>query len=61
VMAEVSVPSLPCKKNAQWFRDRDFTRMHHEREPGVSRMYASVLHGGRLRPGDQVRLEPTEA
>ena len=60
VVAEVSVPALPCKKNAQWFQDRDFTRMHHEREPGVSRMYASVLRGGRLQAGDEVRLEPAE-
>lgn len=58
VVAEVSVPALPCAKNARWFLGGDIMRMHHQREPGVSRMYATVLHGGTVRVGDAVRLEP---
>lgn len=58
VLAEVSAPALPCVKNAQWFLDGNFSRMHHEREPGISRMYATVLRGGTLRTGDPVVLEP---
>ncbi len=58
VRAEVTVPALPCKKNAGWFLGGDFTRMHHEREPGVARMYAWVLSSGTLRVGDEVALEP---
>ncbi len=57
VLAQVSLFALPCTKNAQWFADRDFTHMHHERGP-VSRVYASVLTGGEVRIGDPVVLEP---
>jgi MOSC domain-containing protein YiiM len=57
VLAQVSLFALPCAKNAQWFTDRDFTHMHHERGP-VSRVYASVLHGGEISTGDPVLLEP---
>jgi MOSC domain-containing protein YiiM len=57
VLAEVSVFALPCATNAQWFLHRDFERMHHERGP-VSRVYASVLKGGRIGTGDPVVLEP---
>jgi MOSC domain-containing protein YiiM len=59
VLVECSLYSLPCAKNRQWFADRDSTRMHHETEPGISRMYASVLVPGTVRPGDPVVLEPT--
>lgn len=55
VLCEVSSWALPCKKNAQWFRDRDFMLMHHERGP-VSRAYATVLEPGRIRVGDAAVL-----
>src|SRR5690606_24577567 len=58
VVVEVAPYATPCAKNARWFLDGDFGRMGHDREPGVSRVYASVLHGGRLRVGDPVVLEP---
>lgn len=56
-LAEVSVFALPCKHNAQWFVDRRFDRMHHERGP-VSRVYATVLEAGEAAVGDEVVLEP---
>ena len=58
VLAECSLYTLPCAKNRRWFADRDSTRMHHETEPGISHMYASVLVPGTVRPGDPVVLEP---
>jgi len=58
VLAECSLYSLPCSKNHKWFADRDSMRMHHETELGISRMYASVLVAGTVRPGDPVVLEP---
>jgi hypothetical protein len=58
VVVEVAPYALPCSKNARWFLGGDFERMGHAREPGVSRGYASVLHGGTLRAGDPVVLEP---
>jgi MOSC domain-containing protein YiiM len=58
VLAEASLFALPCKKNARWFSDGDFTLMHHDRGP-VSRIYASVLEPGRIRLGDAAVLEPS--
>jgi MOSC domain-containing protein YiiM len=58
VLAEVSAYALPCSKNAAWFADRDFNRMSHDLHPGWSRVYASVLEDGVVRPGDQVVVEP---
>jgi hypothetical protein len=56
VLAEVSVYALPCTNNAQWFLDGQFEHMHHERGPGLSRVYASVVETGALSVGDDVEL-----
>jgi MOSC domain-containing protein YiiM len=56
VVAEVSLYALPCAKNAQWFADRNFERVHHQAELGISRLYASVLQGGSVRIGDPVSV-----
>jgi MOSC domain-containing protein YiiM len=56
VVVELSLYALPCAKNAQWFADRNFERIHHRTERGVSRIYGSVLHGGPIRVGDPVSL-----
>jgi MOSC domain-containing protein YiiM len=57
-LVETSLWATPCSKNAQWFAGRDFDRMHHERERGVSRIYAWVLEPGAVRTGDAVVVEP---
>lgn len=56
VECEVSSYSLPCSKNARWFVDGEFRRMHHTAGP-VSRVYATVLQPGRIVSGDAVTLE----
>ena len=58
--AELSLFALPCAKNAQWFVDRDFNRMLHTREPGVSRIYAWVVADGTVRVGDPVVVNPSD-
>jgi MOSC domain-containing protein YiiM len=58
VLAEVSAWATPCQKNAQWFADRDFNRMSHDRHPGWSRAYAWVREPGTIRQGDPVVVEP---
>jgi MOSC domain/DinB superfamily len=58
VLAEVSAYSTPCKKNSAWFLDGDSNRMNHDRENGVSRVYASVLRDGIVHVGDTVVVEP---
>ena len=58
VVLETSLPALPCKHNAQWFSDGDFMRMHHERHPGETRWYATVIEAGSVATGDTVTVEP---
>ena len=62
VTCEVWAYAVPCKKNAQWMSDGDFTRLHHDRraETGrsLSRVYATVTERGTIRSGDPVILEP---
>ena len=58
VLAEISAWATPCKKNAQWFADRDFNRMSQELHPGWSRAYAWVREPGTVRQGDPVVVEP---
>jgi MOSC domain-containing protein YiiM len=55
---ELSVPAVPCAKNAQWFSDRDFGRLHHDHHPGETRWYASVMSDGHVQVGDRVEVEP---
>jgi MOSC domain-containing protein YiiM len=57
VLCAVWSYTLPCAKNARWFRDRAFDLMHHDRGP-VSRVYATVLEPGTIAAGDPAVLEP---
>ena len=57
-LLEITMPALPCSKNAQWFADGDFNRMHHERQAGVSRLYALVVRPGPVMLGEEVVVEP---
>lgn len=56
VVAEITAYTAPCVKNAAWFLDRDVNRMSQEHHPGWSRVYASVVQGGTVRPGDAVTV-----
>jgi MOSC domain-containing protein YiiM len=55
---ELSVPAVPCARNARWFSDGDFDRLHYDRHPGEARWYASVMVDGEIRTGDAVVVEP---
>ena len=57
-VVELTAYATPCTKNAQWFADRDFHRILHDRHPGWSRIYAAVLVDGAVRVGDPVVVEP---
>jgi MOSC domain-containing protein YiiM len=57
-LIETSLWALPCKQTAAWFTGGEFARMHHERERGVSRIYAWVLGEGEVAAGDPVVVEP---
>ena len=56
VLIEVTAYTEPCWKNAQWFLEGDFNVIDQQARPGFSRVYARVLEGGALRPGDTVEL-----
>jgi len=58
VECEVWAYAVPCRQNARWFADGDFERIHHDRTPGTSRVYATVTRRGNLRVGSKVVLEP---
>jgi MOSC domain-containing protein YiiM len=57
---EVTRYTTPCKTNQRWFADGDFMRMSQTLHPGWSRVYARVLSGGTVRPGDPVELVTQE-
>ena len=54
-----STPAPPCTHNNRWFSDGSSQRISHERHPGWSRWYASVLRPGHVATGDPVRIWST--
>jgi MOSC domain-containing protein YiiM len=60
VRIEIKSYTAPCDLNAHWFREGDFSRISHKKHPGWSRVYAKVLGGGIVRPGDMVKLEKSK-
>lgn len=61
VRCQVSTPATPCRKNRRWFLGGDIDRMDHDRHPGSSRWYATVLRPGAIATGDPVVVEPPGA
>lgn len=59
VRVEITDYATPCSKNARWFVDGRYNRMHAGRHPGESRVYARILEGGRISIGDSVTLSGT--
>jgi MOSC domain-containing protein YiiM len=60
VRLEIKSYTAPCDLNAHWFREGDFSCISHKKHPGWSRVYAKVLGGGIVRPGDVVSVEKTD-
>ncbi len=56
ILIEITGPTAPCQKNAQWFLNGDILRMSESRHPGESRLYAKVISGGPIAAGDPVEL-----
>jgi MOSC domain-containing protein YiiM len=57
VRLQVASYCAPCELNACWFHDRVIERISQKTNPGWSRLYARVLTGGVVRPGDAVTIE----
>jgi MOSC domain-containing protein YiiM len=57
VKLEILSYTAPCKHNACWFKDEDFSRISQKKHPGWSRVYARVLSEGVVKQGDEVQVE----
>lgn len=57
VTAQITACAEPCAHQAQWFADRDFSRLHHDNGT-ISRLYATVLTPDTIKVGDTVTVEP---
>lgn len=57
VRVEITGYTTPCKKQTRWFQDGNFARLNQRVHPGQSRVYARVLQGGSLQPGDPIWFE----
>jgi MOSC domain-containing protein YiiM len=60
IRVEIASYCAPCEWNARWFRDGEFSRISQKENPGWSRLYARVLEGGVVRPGDEVTVVQTD-
>ena len=56
VRLKITSYALPCKTIAGSFDDGDFSRMHHRKHPGHSRLYAQVLTEGTLTQGEEIAI-----
>jgi len=55
-LLELSFPAVPCKKQAQWFTDGDFSRLAYENNPRWTRWYAWVREPGSVTTNDEVLI-----
>ena len=58
-LAQISAMAVPCGHQAQWFTDRDYSRLHHD-NGDISRLYATVIEPGTINSGDTITVEPGE-
>jgi MOSC domain-containing protein YiiM len=61
VVCMITRYTTPCRTNARWFKGGDINRMHQNLHPGWSRVYARIIEGGEIKPGDQVLYKPPQA
>ncbi len=58
VLLEISDTASPCATQRPNFSDGRFSRISIEIHPSDARMYARVIHEGRVRPNDPIELLP---
>lgn len=58
VLAELSIPTDPCRQIRPFFADAAIRRIDHYRHAGSARWYATVVQPGRVAVGDRVEVEP---
>ncbi|PZV05483.1 MAG: MOSC domain-containing protein [Leptolyngbya sp.] len=57
VQVEITDYAAPCRTIMKGFSDRRFSRISQKHHPGSSRLYARVLRGGMVRPGDRAVVQ----
>ena len=57
VQLQITDYAIPCRTIMRWFSDRRFSRISQKHHPGSSRLYARVLQGGWVKPGDRALVE----
>ena len=57
VLAEISLPTIPCKQIRPFFTSAAVRRVDHDRHPGSSRWYATVVEPGSIAVGDIAQVE----
>jgi len=62
VLCDISSYAVPCKQLAHLFVNKDFKRIHHDRDlenrTASCRVYATVVERGEIAPGDPITFEP---
>lgn len=61
LLLEIASSTTPCDTQRHNFRDGRFSRISIDIHPSDSRMYASVLREGTVRPGDEIQVLPPAA
>ena len=57
VLLEITRYTTPCQTIVDSFADRNSNRIHQNKYPGWSRVYASVLQTGHIRVGSAATIE----
>jgi MOSC domain-containing protein YiiM len=61
VLCDISSYAVPCKQLADLFVNRDFNRIHHDRDlenaTASCRVYATVIERGNIAAGDPITFE----
>ena len=58
LVIEITKHAQPCQTIAHWFKRRRIARISATVHPEDARWYARVVHEGRVRAGDAVRVLP---
>ena len=56
ILIELTDYATPCKTIAESFSDKNSNRIHTNKHPGWSRIYARVLQGGTITVGDTITV-----
>jgi len=56
VLIEITKYTTPCNSMEPWFSDGNYGRLSQKSNPGHSRVYARVMHTGKIAVGQEVKI-----